>query len=277
MLSTTAFRGRSFIVTGGASGIGFGIVKKLLDLSASVHVMDIADELSDTEAPPSPDQTSRLHFYPKTDVASRNTVRETFKSILNKSPIIHGLVNCAGISPRTASIINTDEAFDAIMAVNVNGVWNVGTEYLRYLLKTQEEAAATTSDITLPIEPLSNAGVSKVTASMVNVGSIVSTHGFAGVAAYTASKHAVLGLTRTWSKDFAQKGVRINCLAPGITDTPLLRNYATQEIIDEHYLPLIPMRKLADPKEIANGVIFLLGDQSTYVTGEVLGVRGGFP
>ncbi|KGO67930.1 Short-chain dehydrogenase/reductase SDR [Penicillium italicum] len=276
MLSTTAFRGRSFIVTGGASGIGFGIVKKLLNLSASVHVMDLAGGFSDAEASPYLDQTNRLHFYPKTDVASRETVRKTFKSILKKSPVIHGLVNCAGISSQTASIINSDEVFDATTAVNVKGVWNVGTEYLRYLLKAQEEAATATADITLPIEPPGNAGFSKVTASMVNVGSIVSTRGFAGAAAYTASKHAVLGLTRTWSMDFAPKGVRINCLAPGITDTPLLRNYSSQEIIDEHYLPLIPMRRLASPEDIANGVIFLLGDQSTYVTGEVLTVSGGF-
>lgn len=268
-------------MTGGASGVGFGIVKKLLDLSASVHVMDIATEFSDSEAPPSSNQTNRLHFYPKTDIVSRETVRETFKSVFSKSPVIHGLVNCAGISPQTASIINSDEAFDAIMAVNVNGVWNVGTEYLRYLLKTEEEthaATPTASGISLSIDPPGNdAGVSKVTASMVNVGSAISTHGFAGLAAYTASKHAVLGLTRAWSKDFASKGVRINCLAPGTTDTPLFRKCFTQEMIDEHCLPLIPMRRLASTEEIANGVIFLLGDQSTYVTGEVLGATGGFP
>ncbi|KAF4766187.1 Short-chain dehydrogenase/reductase SDR [Penicillium solitum] len=185
--------------------------------------MDIATEFSDVGAPPSPDPTNRLHFYPKTDIASLETVREASKSISSKAPVMYGLVNCAGISPQTASIINSDEAFDAIMAVNVNGAWNVGTEYLRYLLKTEEETLATTptaSGVSLPIDPPSNdAGVSKVTASMVNVGSAVPTHGFADLAAYTARKHAVLDLTRAWSKDFALKGVRINCLAPGTTDT----------------------------------------------------------
>lgn len=90
---------------------------------ASVHVMDIATEFSDAEAPPSSDQTNPLHFYPTTDVAPRERVPGGgFKSIFSKSPVIHGLVNCAGISPQMASIINSDETFDEIMAANVNGV-----------------------------------------------------------------------------------------------------------------------------------------------------------
>ncbi|KAJ5608490.1 Short-chain dehydrogenase/reductase SDR [Penicillium hordei] len=130
--------------------------------------MDAATELLDAEAPPSSDQTNRLRFYPRTDIISQKTVRETFRSILSKSPVIHGLINSAGISPQTASIINSDETFDTIIAVNINGV---GTSY-----QTEEEILATTptaSGNSLPIDtPGNGAGVSIVTACIV-VGSTV--------------------------------------------------------------------------------------------------------
>ncbi|EHA18739.1 hypothetical protein ASPNIDRAFT_137016, partial [Aspergillus niger ATCC 1015] len=220
-----------FIVTGGASGIGLEIVNELLRQSATVHVLDISSKFPET----SQALQHRLHFYPATDVSSRESVSRTIKIIIQKCPDIHGLVNCAGVYRQSASVIDSDENFHKVMSVNLDGVWNTGTEYLRYC-----------------------AGSGTSSCSMVNIGSTIVLQGLPGMAAYAAR-------------------VRINCVAPGVTDTPLLRQHYTEASIAENWLSTIPMGRVGSCKEVANAVVFLLGDASSYITGQVLAVSGGFP
>ncbi|PWY82124.1 NAD(P)-binding protein [Aspergillus heteromorphus CBS 117.55] len=229
-MPSNAFLGRSFIVTGGASGIGFGVVKKLLGLSATVHVLDLAASL-----PNDPQGASdRLNFYPRTDVSSREAIKATFQSILEKSPDIHGLVNCAGISPRDTFIPESDEDFNNTMAVNLHGVWNTGAEYLRYI------------SAKYPHDRPDNVNIG----SMVNIGST------------------------SWANDFAPR-VRVNCVAPGITETPMLQKQVALGERMDAYNAAIPMTRLGSCEEIADSVVFLLGDGSSYITGQVLPVSGG--
>jgi NAD(P)-dependent dehydrogenase (short-subunit alcohol dehydrogenase family) len=116
--------------------------------------------------------------------------------------------------------------------------------------------------------------------SIVNIGSSASYYGFPTLGAYTASKHAVLGLTRTWALDFAPHGIRVNLLAPGGTRTPLSKaQFDDQERGDmsRDVYRLIPMKRFGEPEEIANSILYLLSDQSSYVTGQILKVNGGWP
>lgn len=116
--------------------------------------------------------------------------------------------------------------------------------------------------------------------SIVNIGSSASYHGFQTLGAYTASKHAVLGLTRTWALDFARHGIRVNLVAPGGTKTPLSAaqfNDAERGDMSRDVYPLIPMKRFAEPEEMADAIVYLLSDEASYITGQILKVNGGWP
>jgi NAD(P)-dependent dehydrogenase (short-subunit alcohol dehydrogenase family) len=227
----------------------------LLTLSAIVHVLDLSKELDIH----SEEHTGKLYFYPETDISSRERVSEVFKLITERSSTVDGVVNNAGISPLSPTPIEPDEYYNKIMSVNVGGVWNVGSAYLQYVLDDYPHIGA----------------AGKGGGSMVNIGSSASVQGFSRIAVYCASKHAVLGLTRSWAKDFAGKGVRVNCVAPGVTDTPLLRNGRKDLPLIDEYTKAVPLGRLGTPDEIGEMVLFLLGDASSYVTGQILHVNGG--
>ncbi|PMD49989.1 NAD(P)-binding protein [Hyaloscypha bicolor E] len=253
---------RAYVVSGGFSGIGLATVHKLLQRSATVHVVDRADS-----PPPSLIQASnitpmgKVYFYPSTDVSSRPSVQNSFKSILKLTPKISGLVNSAGICPSSGGILEDDETFQRTIAVNLTGTWNVATELLRHIQKTS---------------PSSLSGI----CSIVNVGSSASYYGFQTLGAYTASKHAVLGLTRTWALDFAPYGVRVNLVAPGGTRTPLSAaqfNDGERGDMSREVYNFIPMKRFAEPEELADAIVYLLSDNASYVMGQILKVNGGWP
>lgn len=258
-MATSFFTSRAVIVTGGASGIGLETVRKLLKLSAVVHIVDRA-----TSIPSDVRSSSNSFFYPSVDVTSRDNVRKTFQSILQKTPDIYGLVNSAGICPHSGGYIESDEAYKATMNVNVDGTWFFGTEFLRY------------------IESSHQGGSVEGRGALVNVGSSASIKGFSTLGAYCASKHAVLGLTRTWALDFASKGVRVNLVAPGGTDTPLARAQIEEagtrgQMSASNGQAVIPLGRLGKPDELADAIVYLLGNESSYITGQVLPVNGGYP
>jgi len=259
---------KTFVVTGGCSGIGLATVQQLLEHSSTVHVIDRQSELPKALLEL---QAKRLHFYPGTDVSSRQEVAATFKKIFATSPVIDGLVNSAGVSPASGELLDTDETFHSNISINLVGTWNVSSE----ILKRFQDEKKTHPDF----QPYrSKAGVSG-SCSIVNIGSTASVQGYSAMGAYVASKHAVLGLTRSWAIDFAQFGVRVNLVAPGITRTPLQAQFDSPsrgDVVNET-LKKIPLARLAEPFEVANTIVFLLGDESSFTTGQALCVSGGYP
>lgn len=249
-----AFTGKVIVITGGASGIGLSTVEKLLEASAIIHSID--------RAASSPIPNSERHFfYPSVDISSREAVATTFDKIFKQSPRVHGLVNCAGISPPSTGCIDTDDNATANFNVNVIGAWNVGSELLG---RVDRDRTADYANL-----------------SIVMIGSTASLTGVCGYSSYSGAKHAVIGFVRTWARDFGPRGVRVNCIAPGAIETPLFRSSigedASAAARDEFQktLDAVPLRRLGHPEELAGPIIFLLGDAASYVTGQTLAVNGG--
>ncbi|KAH0842681.1 hypothetical protein AYO21_08975 [Fonsecaea monophora] len=243
---------KSIIVTGGASGIGLATVTQLLELGARVAVGDLALETPSTLTNLNP--ASDNFFYQQLDVTSRQSVQGFIAKVLEKFGQVDGLVNNAGICPNEGEIAS-DDTFDRIMAVNLKGVWNVGTEVIRRMMEQESRGV------------------------IVNTASDAALKGIKGLAAYTASKHAVLGLTRVWCKEWTPKGIRVNAVAPGVTDTPMVAKIAADHESGQEatasWLKNIPMGRFGQPGEIASVICFLLSKDSSFMSGQVLRIGGG--
>ncbi|KAJ5982609.1 hypothetical protein N7451_012709 [Penicillium sp. IBT 35674x] len=200
-------------------------------------------------------------------MTSRQACKVFFESIPGR---LDGLVNCAGTSRWEGPIVN-DILYQRTMDVNVTGTWNMTTEAL-LRMSNQDDIEV------CGIVPGSKCDVGQ--GCIVNVGSGGSLRGIPGFAAYTASKHAVLGLTRSWARDFPK--MRVNMVAPGAIDTPLAEATLASASLDESsvivgkaQIPFIPKGRMAYATDIADAVLFLLSDSSSFITGQCLAVNGG--
>ncbi|KAH7253252.1 hypothetical protein B0J15DRAFT_549977 [Fusarium solani] len=151
--------GKPFVVTDGASGIGLAIVRKLVQIFQDLGAKE-----------------GKVWFYPSVDVIKRKDVTKAFNSIAERTPKLHGLVNCAGIVRQHPATVENDAIFKQVLDINLGGTWNVTTEFMRVV--NAEDATAKKPDT-----------------SIVNIGSTSSYRGFPFIPGYVASKHAVLGLT----------------------------------------------------------------------------------
>ncbi|KFG82949.1 putative short chain alcohol dehydrogenase [Metarhizium anisopliae] len=249
--------GKAFIVTGGASGIGKSTVRKLLELSAQVHVVDVA-----TDIPAHAGLGGRQTNHANVDVASRKHVRAVFDKIAARAQEgvqLDGLVHCAGILRPTEASEAGDEYLRQLWDVNVLGTWNVNTELYRLVRASRESSAGARVD---------------ALASIVNMGSMASVRGIPDASGYVATKHAVLGLTRSFAQSWASVGLRVNCVAPGAVNTPMIRGMVLEDVAPAYRGAL---RSLIEPEEIADTVMFLLGKGSSAITGQVVEVNGGWP
>lgn len=185
-MDAALFNDKVYLVTGGATGIGLACVEHLLRYGAYVYAVDLQDE-------PSPGlgavQSTHLNYF-KTDVADRQCCHKVVSSIIAQHGRLDGLVNNAGVTLLEGEL-PSDELYNAVTDCNLRGVWNMSTE-------------------ALPIMREQGSG------SIVNIGSISALMGKARLAVYAASKHAVLGLTRSWALDYAKYGVRVNMVGPGV-------------------------------------------------------------
>ena len=228
------------VVTGASNGIGRAIVDVFIENGAKVIGLDIA------EKEPWTDNLTMI----VADISSSSDCERAYRKITGMTERIDILVNCAGITRDAMTKKMSEEQFDQVMEVNVKGVWN----------------------LTRLIGPAMQANKS---GSIINISSVVGIFGNVGQSNYAASKAAVIGMTKSWAKEFALKGgnVRVNAVAPGYTETNMLSTVPV-ELLDK-FRSSTALGRLAEPVEIANSVLFLASDLSSYITGEVLNVNGG--
>lgn len=236
------------VITGGSRGIGYATADKFLKEGAAVIITASTQASADRAA-------ARLQEkYPQATVAgispelaSLASVQEAFRSVVETYGHIDILVNNAGISESTPFPEYTELLFDKVMDLNVKGVFNATRAVVEHMAERGR-------------------GVILSTSSMVSISGQPS-----GVA-YPASKFAVNGLTVSLARELGPKGIRVNAVAPGITETDMMKA-VPREVIDP-LIARIPLRRLGQPEDIANAFVFLASDEAAYITGVVLSVDG---
>ena len=236
------------IITGGSRGIGYATADRFLKEGAIVILA------ASTQASADKAVAKLREKYPEAtvagispDLSSLESVRAAFRETTEKYGCVDILVNNAGVSESTPFTEYTEETFDKVMDLNVKGIFNATKAASDYMISQGQ-------------------GVILSTSSMVSISGQAS--GFA----YPTSKFAVNGMTISLARELAPKGIRVNAVAPGITETDMMK--AVPKEVIEPLISQIPMRRLGQPEDIANAFAFLASEEASYITGVVLSVDG---
>ncbi|MDQ0791865.1 SDR family NAD(P)-dependent oxidoreductase [Streptomyces sp. B1I3] len=243
------FAGRIALVTGGASGIGLALSRRLAAGGATVVVAD-HNEASAHEAVAELEATGARAAAVALDVTDPVSVEAGVRYTVDTFGALHLAVNNAGIGgPSRPTGEYGIEDWDKVVATNLSGVF--------YSLRFE-----------LPAILAAGGG------AVVNMSSILGTNGFAGSPAYVAAKHGVVGLTKTAALEYADRNIRINAVGPGFIDTPLLRD--TDAPARDHLISLHPAGRLGTSEEVAELTAFLLSDRASFIHGSYHLVDGGY-
>ncbi|MFQ5543679.1 MAG: 3-oxoacyl-[acyl-carrier-protein] reductase [Nitrospiria bacterium] len=246
-MSLLTLEGKVALVTGGAQGIGREICQSLSSLGAHVAVSDLNRDGAETAASELSAQGVEAIGI-ETNVADESQVKEMAKTVLAKWGQIDILVNNAGITRDQLLLRMKDTDWDAVISVNLKGVYQCMKAVLPSMSKRRQ-------------------------GKVVSISSIVGVIGNFGQANYAASKAAVIGLSKTVAREYASRGITVNVVAPGFIETAMTD--ALSESIKEKLKQQIPLSRLGSPANIADAVAFLVSDQANYITGQVLHVNGG--
>lgn len=263
------------LITGAASGIGKACAQAfaregcaglaLLDLNADALTSVRNDIQAALQKSTGGKPTCRIEIYP-TDVTNEDQVAHSVEAAATTFGRLDYVVNAAGIALKHAggAAYATTESWKRVLDVNLTGTFFVLRAAARIML-TQTPLLSS-----IDARPLSRG-------SIVNFSSIQGVVGITLSTAYTASKHGILGLTRSASEDYAKDGLRINAVCPGYTETPMTtRNPDVLKAMEERVQTAVPMQRMGRPEEIADSVLFLAGGRSSFVTGSALAVDGGY-
>jgi NAD(P)-dependent dehydrogenase (short-subunit alcohol dehydrogenase family) len=238
------------LVTGGASGIGLAIVRSLLEEGWHVMVADLAQTNLDQARQELGGDAERIRFE-SLDVTDEEGVKRAIAHCDAELGPMTGLVNSAGIGADVGSLDTSTGLFRKILEVNLIGSFVASREAAR---RMQERGRG----------------------SIVNIASVSGVRGNSGRVAYGASKAAVIHITKVMAVELGPSGVRVNAIAPGPIETPMVREVHTEKARAE-WLRTVPQRRYGTPDELAGAATFLLDDRkSSYITGQTICVDGGF-
>lgn len=241
------FEDKIVLVTGAARGIGRVVAERFAAAGANLALCDLNIEwLADTEKAVRAKGRKASCF--AADVSKSTAVHEAVGGVIKAYGRIDILVNNAGITRDAFLVRMTEEDWDAVLAVNLKGAFLFTKMVSKGMMKQRSGA-------------------------IVNVASIIGMIGNAGQCNYAASKAGVIALTKSAAKELASRNIRVNAVAPGFIETKMTE--IVPEEVRKKMLDAIPMARFGLPDDVANVVLFLAGDVSAYITGQVLTVSGG--
>ena len=236
------------IITGGSRGIGFATAQTFLREGAKVVIAASREETAAKAVEKLQAQFPRAELMGiSPELSDMESVRAAFAQVAERFGKIDILVNNAGVSESTPLENYTEELFDKVMDLNVKGLFN---------------ATKVAADYMIP----AGGGV------ILNTSSMVSISGQPSGVTYPTSKFAVNGLTISLARELGPKGIRVNAVAPGITETDMMK--AVPAAVIEPMIQRIPLRRLGQPEDIANAFAFLASEEASYITGVILSVDG---
>ena len=241
------FDGKVAIITGGASGIGKKTAEIFSKEGAAIAIFDVnRDALNQTEKEIR-DNGGKCNGY-VVDVTNFEDVTEKVKEVIEDFGEIDVLVNNAGITRDNFLTKMEIDDWNKVIAINLTGTFNCAKAVAPYMMEKNK-------------------------GNIVNVSSVVGVYGNIGQTNYAASKAGVIGLTKTWAKEFAKKGIRVNAVAPGFIKTPMTDK--VPEKVLEIMISKTPMGRMGEAIEVAKAILFLASDDSSFITGHILHVDGG--
>lgn len=249
-MSGFSLEGRVAVVTGGTSGIGLALVRGLAE--AGAHVVPTSRRTEQVDAAATEvEQRGRRAVRVASDVIDRASLQAALDQTVAELGQVDILVNCAGITKRTPTLDVTDEEWNRILETNLTGTLRACQVFGRHML---------------------DRGYGRI----INIASLASFVGLFEVAAYTASKSAVAGLTRALAVEWGSRGVNVNAIAPGVFRTALNAGLLDGTERGREFRTRTPLGRFGQVEELAGACVFLASEASSFVNGEVLAVDGGF-
>lgn len=247
-------KGKVALVTGAARGIGAAIAKKLAECGADVAICDLKSEWCDETVAALAACGVKAKGY-GVNVAVSAEVDACVKSVIADFGKIDIMVNNAGITKDGLLMRMSDEDWDAVINVNLKGTFLFTRAVTRPMMKNKGADGAPAGG------------------SIINIASVVGIMGNAGQANYTASKGGVISLTKTTAKELGSRNIRCNAVAPGFIQSKMTD--VLPDDVKKAYMDTIPLKRFGTAEDIANAVAWLAGEESAYVTGQVISVNGG--
>ncbi|MFJ8511761.1 3-oxoacyl-ACP reductase FabG [Lysinibacillus xylanilyticus] len=231
------------IITGAANGIGYAAAERFIEEGAFVVIADFNEEAGVSAAEHLGDQA----LFVQVDVADRESVKNLVATVIEQMSRVDILVNNAGITRDAMLTKMTEDQFQQVLDVNLTGVFHCTQEVIPHMIA---------------------AGGGKI----INTSSVSGVYGNVGQTNYAATKAAIVGMTKTWAKELGRKGINVNAVAPGFTETDMVKKMP--ENVLAQMRSVVPLQRLGTPRDIANAYLFLASDEASYVHGHTLHVDG---